>query len=139
MLLSRCAVVETTADEQGYTRHHVKDEDYPGLIEAKHMALVDEYEFGLDLTDHSDETTRGTLVSGLNEKDIRLLDIFEGDEYTRKPVEIALLGEPCQLSHLPPSIADPTQRTDAAEIGTASAETYIWTASYKRLDQKAWK
>lgn len=90
-------------------------------------------------TDHSNETTRGTLISGLNEKDIRLLDVFEGDEYTRKPVEIAVLSEACKISDLSSAIADPTKRTDAEEIRTVAAETYIWTTTPKRLHQKAWK
>lgn len=91
------------------------------------------------MANHSDDTTRGTLISGLNEKDIRLLDIFEGDEYTRSKVEITTLSKPCKMDALPASMTDPTQRSEAKEIGTTPAEAYIWTASLSRLDQKAWK
>lgn len=56
-----------------YTRHHVISEDYPGILPySKSRSL-----FSSDL-DREDRCVRGSLVTGLSELDVKVLDEFEG-------------------------------------------------------------
>lgn len=69
---------------------HVKKEEYPGLI--------------LDPS----ACVKGTLVSGLTDSDVKCLDAFEGDEYTRTSVNV---------------IPDPACRIESNSIRIANAGT----------------
>lgn len=65
---------------------------------------------------------RGTLVTGLTDGDIWRLDIFEGDEYTRRRVKVKVL------------------KPDSDDVGEeeVECETYIWTAPAERLEKSEW-
>lgn len=68
--LTRAAATEL----QDYTRHHVKNADYPAVVSAdKGRKIV-----GRQLTD-DEASVRGTVVRGLSRSDIQFLDTFEGD------------------------------------------------------------
>ena len=60
---------------RGYCRHQVLHADYPGIT-------ADEGKF-----------VKGTYVAGLNSGDMHRLDIFEGCQYDRRMVKVALLDE----------------------------------------------
>ncbi|KLT45811.1 PLP-dependent transferase, partial [Cutaneotrichosporon oleaginosum] len=114
----------------GYTRHHVKDADYPGLIGSEKLA-----ELGADAGDNA---TRGTLVSGLTPNDMRLLDVFEGDEYERVTASVAVLSEAKALSDLPAELVNASHRTASKEIRNVTALTYAWAAPVSRLEKAQW-
>ncbi|TAQ88653.1 hypothetical protein B7494_g3004 [Chlorociboria aeruginascens] len=60
-----------------FSRRHVRYADYPGI------------------TAQAGETVRGVLVTGLTKRDLIHLDRFEGAEYVKQKVEVAVLeGEP---------------------------------------------
>ena len=63
---------------------------------------------------------RGTFVSGLTEGDIWRLDIFEGDEYARRKVELRILDD------------------GGDEEEQVEAETYIWIARKDKLEAGEW-
>lgn len=80
---------------QGYTRHKVKVRwlvtrrpasthakncvprqfaDYPAIVPSEQSKVI----FGRELT-QEENNVRGSLVAGLTEEDIRILDVLEGD------------------------------------------------------------
>ena len=61
---------------EGYIRHPVKGLVYPGLVAASE-------------NDRSSSTS-GLLLSGLSQSDMRVLDWFEDDQYTRRHVQVQL-------------------------------------------------
>lgn len=58
-----------------YSRHRVRDADYPAIVPS------------------TSSSVRGIFVQGLTDGDVWRLDIFEGDQYTRERVRIRLLEE----------------------------------------------
>ncbi|KAK4056380.1 hypothetical protein OIO90_002523 [Microbotryomycetes sp. JL221] len=93
-----------------HTRHHVKGEDYPAVVTANEGKLV----MGRNLTE-TEARVQGSLVRGLTEQDVALLDEFEGNEYKRVAVNVSL------------------------EAGAqAPAEVYVWTDPLSRLEQSLW-
>lgn len=118
---------------------HVIEEDYPGLVL------------------HSSSCVKGTLVSGLTVSDLRCLDTFEGDEYTRtsvsvipdplSPVEtnssrVANVGSAplySILANLSKRRMDELQET-ATDRDRVQAEVYRWTAGEERLQkERVWE
>lgn len=61
-----------------HTRLRVKQADYPGVVPHTQSASVE-----------------GMLVNNLSHADIARLDLFEGDEYIRKDVEVVGLKDQC--------------------------------------------
>ncbi|KAK4698914.1 hercynylcysteine S-oxide lyase, partial [Phenoliferia sp. Uapishka_3] len=95
-----------------HTRHHVKGQDYPAVVSASVGAAI----LGRKL-DSEEASVRGTLVTGLTQKDVAFLDEFEGDEYERTSVQI-----------------DPLDGS-----ATIAAETYLWKGSMlHRLEPSLW-
>src|ERR1700712_5751731 len=65
----------TPAILSGFQRHRVIGADYPGIVPTP------------------ESTVRGSLVTGLTDGDMFRLDIFEGDEYSRRKVRVrAIVG-----------------------------------------------
>ncbi|GAA5884190.1 hypothetical protein JCM6882_002172 [Rhodosporidiobolus microsporus] len=100
-----------------HARLHVEGEDYPAVIAAQDGEKV----MGRSLSE-DEGRVRGVLVTGLTDGDVRLLDEFEGDEYTRSP---------CTVSPLSPGSSTPSS-------STVSATVYLWTAPHSRLSPKLW-
>ncbi|KAJ7756468.1 hypothetical protein DFH07DRAFT_820686 [Mycena maculata] len=78
-----------------FTRHCVKDADYPGIIpydEGRRAGF-----FPRDL-DREACSVRGTMVTGLSDDDMKYLDTFEGSEYDRTVVGVHPLGDLVGLS-----------------------------------------
>ncbi|ETW82978.1 hypothetical protein HETIRDRAFT_439553 [Heterobasidion irregulare TC 32-1] len=126
-----------------HTRHHVKRADYPAVLPyAKSKQMFDR-----DLN-YEERSVRGTLVIGLTESDIRLLDLFEGNEYERTPVFVHPLApfltlpssvvptSEAQLSVAPPTAPPLPLPSELAEA--VPAETYIWIDKVTYLDAKLW-
>jgi hypothetical protein len=88
---------------QNYRRHKVRDADYPAIIP------------------HQGSQVRGSLVTGLNEQDIRRLDVFEGSEYAREKVEVEVLKN-VSLDQAAPE--GPGQQKEAME--EVEADVYVW-------------
>lgn len=89
-----------------YCRHKVERADYPGIIPEKGHSV------------------RGTYVTGLTEHDIQRLDWFEGSEYRRRKVTVALLK--------------PDTQNSLVEGGEVQTETYVFTAGAHRLEKEEW-
>lgn len=117
---------------------HVKEEEYPGLLRCESSAV------------------KGTLVRGLTASDLRCLDAFEGDEYTRLPVSI--IPDPLSrvesnsnritnagtaplhaiLSNLTKGRIE-SLCANAREADKVEAEVYTWTAGREKLEEKVWE
>lgn len=94
----------------GFQRHKVKHADYPAIIPCPQNENASE-----------EPCVRGTFVSGLTDGDIWRLDIFEGDEYERKDVKVALLDD-----------------DDSPSKTKEEAQTYVWIAGEDQLEQGEW-
>ncbi|KAG9315189.1 hypothetical protein JVU11DRAFT_4317 [Chiua virens] len=120
-----------------YTRHKVKGEDYPGIVPyAQGRTMFDE---DLDLQDRS---VRGSLVTGLSAQDMRLLDTFEGNEYTREVVLVHPLGRAVALDDLeasgivPKDIPPIPARNEL--MNPVQVNTYVWRHPLSRLRPGLW-
>ncbi|KAH9850314.1 hypothetical protein C2E23DRAFT_836025 [Lenzites betulinus] len=115
-----------------HTRHKIKHADYPAVIPYSDSRILFEESGRGDLSPE-DRTVRGTLVQGLNDRDISLLDLFEGDEYTRDVVAVHPLGPLAQLSpasdqmHTAPRAAPASTQTLGAQpdAGDATTDAYV--------------
>ncbi|TFY59308.1 hypothetical protein EVJ58_g5851 [Rhodofomes roseus] len=124
---------------QDYTRHQIKHADYPAVLPYSKSRALYEHDLAPE-----ERVVRGTLVKGLEQPDIELLDTFEGDEYTREDVPAYPLGPFVPLSS-PESAA-------AAPLGTppplppldtlgppVPAQTYVWAQPVSQLSQTIWE
>ncbi|WVQ77138.1 hypothetical protein IAR50_006821 [Cryptococcus sp. DSM 104548] len=140
----------------GYTRHRVKGEAYPAVIETDES--TQQLDADLTSTQSDASSTRGTLVHGLTHADAHALDIFEDDEYTRKQVLVRTLTDPCTIADLPRTLRDPTIRDKVEESSsqkgksTTNGDTpvpatpanmteafvYVWSDPLERLEPEVW-
>ncbi|KAG6862559.1 hypothetical protein C0995_000107 [Termitomyces sp. Mi166 len=88
-----------------------------------------------------DRSVRGTLVIGLSQKDLELLDIFEGEDYDRRGVNVHPLSTFVKLSEYPlddktliPSKPPALPATLAPAFRT---DTYVYNV-YSRLEPDLW-
>lgn len=65
----------------GYCRHTVRGCDYPGIVVARDGD-----------GDGQQQHVRGRLVSGLTDADLARLDVFEGPQYERRRLRVAVLA-----------------------------------------------
>ncbi|OSD06492.1 hypothetical protein PYCCODRAFT_1431487 [Trametes coccinea BRFM310] len=138
-----------------HTRHKIKNADYPAVLPYSRSRDLFLQAGQKDLTPE-ERTVRGTYVSGLSDRDIALLDLFEGDEYTRERVNVHPLGPLVPLSSHPTSPAPartaPEGATDAYIVPLTapelpplanlpppiSAETYIYAGPMSSLSPELW-
>ncbi|KAI9834568.1 MAG: hypothetical protein M1819_002944 [Sarea resinae] len=73
------------------------------------------------------DSVRGTYVTGLTQGDLWKLDIFEGDEYTRKKVPVRILT----------AVGDETGEGNV-EGEEVEADTYIWIEGKDKLEEEEW-
>ncbi|EXJ60469.1 hypothetical protein A1O7_04622 [Cladophialophora yegresii CBS 114405] len=101
---------------QHYRRHKVRHADYPAIIP------------------HKGSRVRGSLVTGLNEQDLRRLDIFEGSMYKRDVVKVQVLKD-VALDQAAPE--DEEKEPDVAD--EVEAHTYVWLEDVEEtLDPNEW-
>ena len=83
---------------------------------------------------NDERSVRGTVVMGLAANDLRLLDIFEGDEYQQAEVEATL------LTQVASSVVDASGGSaHVRQTGAiVSALVYTWSASLSRLEPRLW-
>lgn len=103
-------VTQKPAILHNHKRSRVKYADYPGVIPQKGHAV------------------RGTYVTGLTDGDIYRLDMFEGSQYELKAVRVRLLE----------SEGDEATGEGNVEGEEVETQTYIWTDSLERLEDKEW-
>ncbi|GJE88663.1 gamma-glutamylcyclotransferase [Phanerochaete sordida] len=126
-----------------HTRHKVQHADYPGVIPyEKSRQLV-----GKELLPE-DRTVRGTLVRGLSDNDVRLLDTFEGDEYVRATVPVHPLGPFSALESAardmaivpttPPPLSPEFVAGLQATHPALQANTYLWIQPISELKPDIW-
>ena len=87
---------------RGYERRRVRHADYPGIIP------------------HEGGEVKGVLVAGLTQGDVFRLDVFEGDQYARREVDVLL--------------ADGR----GGDGETVRALAYVWTADLRELEAREW-
>lgn len=122
-----------------HTRHHLKQADYPALLPySKSKAM-----FNRNLSPE-EKSVRGSLVTGLSESEVRLLDIYEGDEYARELVPVHPLSAPTTLS---PQIhghqtslpsAAPHSHSPSSLPPPIYAHTYVWIKPPTWLTPSLW-
>ena len=153
----------------GYRRYRVRGAAYPGIIPvttpptttSENTNSLSQSEPQEDQTqqqrqqpeeDGSKPSVLGTLVSGLTDGDIYRLDIFEGTEYIRKPVQVRTLKESLDVDqdqqlHKEDANTDEHLRDvlDAAGAEFAdegdedvNAAAYVYIAGEERLEDKEW-
>lgn len=153
----------------GYRRHRVRGADYPGIIPVRGAVLSapeSQSQSQSQLQGQGQaESTRpasvlGTLVSGLTDGDIHRLGIFEGSEYTLRPVKVRTLQESlgpvgtaatnssgnnaqqAEGNNPDGSLRDVLEAA-GAEFADESDEdveavTYVYTAGERRLEDAEW-
>ncbi|KAN0093176.1 hypothetical protein V8E55_003960 [Tylopilus felleus] len=114
-----------------YTRHKIHGADYPGIVPYSQSQAM----FSRDLAPE-ERSVRGSLVVGLSERDMRLLDIFEGDEYTRELVHVHPLGPLVALSNMDATIAEVPPQNELET--TLEVNTYVWCRPLSQLQPKLW-
>lgn len=113
---------------QNFSRHKVRYADYPGILPTSNpsSAMASDPKAPLP-------SVRGSLVTGLLDEDVRRLDIFEGDQYTRNKVKVLVLKSNVGLDQT----VDEHNLFDFVE-SEVEAETYVWTADPEELEKEAW-
>ncbi|EFI27900.1 homoaconitate hydratase [Coprinopsis cinerea okayama7 len=117
--------------------------DYPGVVSYSEGKQLFSRELSLE-----ERSVRGTLVTGLSDSDMALLDFFEGSEYTRQAVSVHPLSElkDFDLTSHPLSRSDeaslvpthPPPLPDTSELlPPVEAETYIFKY-VRKLEPELW-
>ncbi|KAF2863090.1 hypothetical protein K470DRAFT_255217 [Piedraia hortae CBS 480.64] len=87
---------------EGHVRKRIKGMDYPAVIKAP---------------ENTANSVLGVYASSLTEMDIKRLDLFEGEEYTRRNVTVKLLE---------------------GDEKTVQTQTYIYKATPADLEEGEW-
>ncbi|KAG2035248.1 hypothetical protein BDR03DRAFT_993460 [Suillus americanus] len=120
-----------------YTRHQVKNEDYPGILPYSQSRAM----FDRDLNSE-EKSVRGCLVTGLSDEDVRLLDVFEGDQYTRELISVYPLGPLANIRDIPPKSLVPTTPPSMPMLSELAnhieAATYVWCFPSSDLRAQLW-
>lgn len=130
-------LIITPAILPSYVRHRVKDASYPAIVSSP----------------SPEHSVHGTLVKGLTDADIHLLDVFEGDEYERRNVRVlisnAVVSSVKDESHGGEGVDDVRREASSAVAGGVTgeekqeqqhieAETYVWIAGEDQLEKQEW-
>lgn len=75
---------------------------------------------------------------GLGPSDMRLLDHFEGDEYSLRSVEVIPLTDELRSLKDQPDVFSESLKV-SAEAKKVSARIYMWTAGAGRLEPTVWE
>ncbi|KAG2149077.1 uncharacterized protein EDB93DRAFT_1143515 [Suillus bovinus] len=120
-----------------YTRHQVKNEDYPGILPYSQSRVMFDHDLNPD-----EKSVRGSLVTGLSDEDVKLLDVFEGDQYTRELVPVYPLGPLVNIRDIPPIEVKslvPTTPPPILELADpVEVNTYVWCFPSSELRAQLW-
>ncbi|KAL1854103.1 hypothetical protein Plec18170_004864 [Paecilomyces lecythidis] len=126
----------------GYRRHRVRGADYPGIIPVGDDASLS--------SGSNNSSVLGTVVSGLTDGDIYRLDLFEGDEYVKRPVKVRVLRsassvggrrEESTAKKGDEHLRDMLDKAEAELVGEGEevdATVYVWAAGEDRLESGEW-
>lgn len=126
----------------GYRRHRVRGADYPGIIPVGDDASSS--------SGSNNSSVLGTVVSGLTDGDIYRLDIFEGDEYVKRPVKVRVLRSASSVGGRKEEstakkgdehLRDMLDKAEADLVGEGEevdATVYVWAAGEDRLESGEW-
>ncbi|WWD07144.1 hypothetical protein V865_005241 [Kwoniella europaea PYCC6329] len=117
-----------------YTRHCVKGESYPAIIDREKTNILASRG---DVLTSEEVNVRGTLVKGLTYKDVNLLDIYEGIEYLRDKLPVQALSPPTATSSLAQAISDPTSRVSLDNLEAEKTVNTLRSNGTKESDGKA--
>ena len=105
----------------GYQRHKVRYADYPAIRHAPSTCSV-----------------RGTIVSGLSERDMKRLDTFEGSEYIRVKVTCRKLEKKEDVKGGEEE-EHPYGNLGGMVLGeNVEAEVYVWVGGRDNLEEGEW-
>ncbi|KAI0710222.1 hypothetical protein C8Q76DRAFT_859136 [Earliella scabrosa] len=107
-----------------HTRHQIKFADYPAVLPYTKSKELFTSSGQAELTEE-ERTVRGTFVKGLTDSDIALLDLFEGDEYTRENVLVHPLGPLTPLSSTSVPTTTIPSSTEVATTEAAATDAYV--------------
>ncbi|KAK9688268.1 hypothetical protein K7432_014463 [Basidiobolus ranarum] len=100
----------TPAILKGYKRRQVVGAKYPAIFQSTH------------------DLVEGMVVSGFSEDDKRLLDVYEGDQYSRHSVQVETVAQPGSKLLETPYIASEN----------LVVETYVWKYGSDGLSHLDW-
>ncbi|KAF2403046.1 hypothetical protein EJ06DRAFT_528011 [Trichodelitschia bisporula] len=101
----------------------------PALLPAHRRRRVRHADYPA-VTPNPDSTVCGTLVVGLTDGDMWRLDLFEGGEYSRRPVKVRPI--------ISGDMDNPWAEADLELGPEVEAETYIWCAPEMDLEDREW-
>lgn len=133
---------------EDYVLHHVKKEDYPGLVSVEGSSQVMN-KHDRPLADSQESSlVRGTIVRGLKESDVARLDAFEGDEYRRISVNVrpdtqvmAIRNDSRPRDESIAQILSSLTSERVRELRTGTSEpanVYSWNAPLSLLEPEIW-
>ncbi|KAG8985060.1 hypothetical protein FRB90_004958 [Tulasnella sp. 427] len=118
-----------------HTRFHVKLCDYPAVVSSD---IGSQVLSGRTLSD-DDKAVRGVVVKGLTARDILMLDVFEGDEYSRDEVVCAPITDFKCLSEVDTQqLLAKSGDLPSPSSATVSTFVYKWKAPTPRLSNEIW-
>ncbi|KAF2232420.1 hypothetical protein EV356DRAFT_505389 [Viridothelium virens] len=123
----------------GFRRHRVRHADYPAILPSKDRGAC----------------VRGTLVRGLSAADMVRLDYFEGTEYERRVVSVRVVEEGEKGEEeardqgqgqagkkgkegKKKEKGEEDEEDEEDEATMVRAETYVWIAGRKQLEDREW-
>ncbi|KAG9015085.1 hypothetical protein FRB94_004204 [Tulasnella sp. JGI-2019a] len=119
-----------------HTRLHIQHCDYPAVVSAD----VGQKVMGNKALDPDEKTVRGVVARGLSAQDVALLDVFEGDEYRRKPVSVIQISSWSSLNDAKTSeiLSKSSILPDPSSARKVPAFVYIWDNPIERLAPRIW-
>jgi len=113
-LLGRVPITCKPGYLPNFSRFPVKGYVYPGVIPSVSDPSIkpDRSSTKTDL----DSCVEGVLLTGLSEKEMKILDLFEDEDYTRSIVPIILKDK------------------NTSEVKKINTNVYVWTAGESMLD-----
>ncbi|CAE6528091.1 unnamed protein product [Rhizoctonia solani] len=118
-----------------FTRHHVRNCDYPAIVPDNVGAVLLKRELNRD-----EKCVRGVIISGLRPEEVACLDIFEGDEYNRIETEVHPIVPLATISStLTQTLLSASSDLPAELPPALKVETYVWAAGTSRLEPVLWE
>jgi Gamma-glutamyl cyclotransferase, AIG2-like len=121
---------------QKFTRHPVRNHVFPAVIDNTFLSSSSSSSSSSTLLDTSSSSVRvdGLLMSPFTSKEMKLLDWFESDEYTRQIVDVVVVADDDGSNEgraaAAAAVSDPSSTSTSSSTSSSSsivqAQAYIW-------------